>query len=421
MKRIIIFLLVCIISYPLSAQRGLEKKLSGVVNPDELVTLSASIPFDQAVEILSEVSQKISGKRIVTIAGFTEPIGIEILSQPYLRAMTVMVQYNNLMFEEKEEVIIIKRKSDVTQTLTPDIYAPVTEREVKITGLFFEANASEMNEKGINWQFLLSQGGLSIGSEILSFSEEKEQTEATTTTSMQATPEFTIGVNSEFTLGGFDGTAEGLFKFFETENLGEIIARPSIIVRDKNQGRIQIGSDISIKERDFAGNIIDRFYATGTIIEVTPYIYSEEGVDYVLLKLRTERSSAEPDVVSTEIRKTQASTEVLMLDGEEIVIGGLYVNEELTVRRGIPILKDLPWWFFGIRYLAGYDQVSVNKKEIIILIKAEIIPTLKERIAQKKEGNLIKDQLAEDEAEINKYRLKPLTKDQDEEEPEERN
>ena len=60
-------------------------------------------------------------------------------------------------------------------------------------------------------------------------------------------------------MGDWDGTATALFKFFESEELGEIIASPSIKVRDKNKGRIQIGSDISIKQKDFAGNVNDVF------------------------------------------------------------------------------------------------------------------------------------------------------------------
>ena len=59
-----------------------------------------------------------------------------------------------------------------------------------------------------------------------------------------------------------------MFRFFEREGLGEIISSPNIVVRDKKQGRIQVGSDFSIQTRDFAGNTIEKFYPTGTIIEV---------------------------------------------------------------------------------------------------------------------------------------------------------
>jgi type IV pilus assembly protein PilQ len=211
-------------------------------------------------------------------------------------------------------------------------------------------------------------------------------------------------------MGDWDGTATALFKFFETEELGEIIASPSIKVRDKNKGRIQIGSDISIKQKDFAGNVTDVFISTGTIIEVIPHLYSEDGVDYVLLKIDVERSSATPGQITTEIFKQTASTEVLMLNGEETVIGGLFVNEDISTRRGIPFLKDLPWWVFGIRYLTGYDAESTSKKEVVILIKTEIIPTLKERLTHDK-VNVIKEEIKSQNAFIENYKFKAKSDD----------
>ncbi|MCB0753775.1 MAG: hypothetical protein KDC52_20040, partial [Ignavibacteriae bacterium] len=143
---------------------------------------------------------------------------------------------------------------------------------------------------------------------------------------------------------------------------------------------------------------------------VTPYIYTEENQDYMLLKVSAERSSALPGEITTEIKKTVVSTDLLMLHGEEKVIGGLFVNEEINVRQGIPILKDLPWWMFGIRYLTGYDKMSVNKKEVIILLHCELVPTLKERVAQKKE-NEIEKQIIEDHEALQKYKLKPFRDD----------
>jgi type IV pilus assembly protein PilQ len=95
----------------------------------------------------------------------------------------------------------------------------------------------------------------------------------------------------------------------------------------------------------------------------------------------------------------------MMLSGEEKVIGGLFVNEEINVRQGIPILKDLPWWVFGIRYLTGYDKKQVTKKEVIIMLQAELVPTIKERVAQKKENELEK-QIIEDHENLRKYKIK---------------
>ncbi|MFB3057395.1 MAG: type II secretion system protein GspD, partial [Ignavibacteriaceae bacterium] len=217
--------------------------------------------------------------------------------------------------------------------------------------------------------------------------------------------EFNLGIASDFSVGSFFGQATALFRFFETEGLGEIISSPSIIVRDKSKGSIQIGSDFSVRTRDFAGNTVEKFFPTGTIIEVTPYIHNEEGLDYILLDILVERSSFSQNETTTEIRKTNATTQVVMLDGEETVLGGLFVNEEAVVRNGIPFLKDLPWWVFGIRYLTGSDETITRKKELIILLKAELIPTLKERFAHPDTRNIIKSQIERDRERIKYFKL----------------
>jgi type IV pilus assembly protein PilQ len=100
-----------------------------------------------------------------------------------------------------------------------------------------------------------------------------------------------------------------------------------------------------------------------------------------------------------------------MISGEEKVIGGLFVNEEINVRQGIPFLKDLPWWFFGIRYLTGYERKQISKKEVIILLQAELVPTLKERVAQRKE-NEIDNQIIEDHENLKKYKITPFREDE---------
>ncbi len=382
--RKIIALLTLLIAFPMFGQRNIEKRLSQYVNPNEIVTLAEHIPFDKAIEVLSKVSKLNTGKSIMLSGSYSEPIGIEITNMPYMRALNIIVNYHDMVYKEDADVILVMPEKSAASQKNKDVktYAAVNSREVKISALFFEANISDIKERGINWDLVLEKAGLNFGAKMVSFTSEVKEDGGS---SQAVAHEFVASDNkTKFDMGDFSGNITGAFKFFETNGLGELIARPNIIVRDGSKGRIQIGSDISIKERDFSGNLIDRFYSTGTIVEVVPFIYNEDGIDYVLLQLSAERSSADPGEVTTEIRKTVATTEVLMLNGEETIIGGLFTHEEVITRSGIPFLKDLPWWVFGIRYLAGADKTTIVKKEIIILIKLEIIPPLKERIAQKK-------------------------------------
>jgi general secretion pathway protein D len=291
--------------------------------------------------------------------------------------------------------------------LKKDVYAPIGEREVKISAVLFEANIDDLRERGINWEFLLSQSGISLGTKIITLQEQQQQQAASTTntTVVQKPPTYEINNSTNYTLGKWDGTATGLFRFLETNNLGQIIARPIITARDGVEGKTQIGNDFSIKERDFAGNLIDKFYPTGTIITATPHIFNEQGITYVLLKLSIERSSVvSRDALSTNVSKNTVATDVLLLDGEETAIGGLFENQEISLRRGIPFLKDLPWWVFGIRYLTGYDSDEIVRKEVIMLIKAELLPSLKDRIQKIKEDSALQDIRQENSDRMEKYK-----------------
>ncbi|MGB2869346.1 MAG: hypothetical protein WBD36_12905, partial [Bacteroidota bacterium] len=184
-------------------------------------------------------------------------------------------------------------------------------------------------------------------------------------------------------------------KIFESEQFGEVIARPQVTVRSGSPGRVQIGQDFSVKQKDFSGNITDQFFSTGTILLVKPRIFTVGNLQFIDLSVNVERSNVTPGEVSTIINKTNATSSLTLLNGEESYVGGLYTNEESTVREGIPLLKDLPWWFFGLRYLFGYDAKTVTRKELLVIIKAELVPLVEDRAAQKVARDVQQDKLKE--------------------------
>ncbi|MDP2304226.1 MAG: hypothetical protein Q8N03_17590 [Ignavibacteria bacterium] len=396
MKTLLIFIFTfCLFIYP---QTTLEKNLRGYTSPDEVITLSANIPFSQAIELLSTISELKTGRKIVSTITRNEPIGLEIKSLQYEKALLLIVQYAGLVYDMNENVIVVKKRAEPKEIEDKNTYAESSTREVKISAVFIEIDVTKARQRGINWTFLLGDKNSEFGGTVRTTGEilsTDNQSSASSTTQNQLSTDFNLTTNSTFQAGSFVGNALSLFRFLENENIGEVIASPNITVRDRQPGRIQVGSDISIKQRDFSGNIIESFFSTGSIIKVTPYIYNEDSLEFVLLDLDVERSSGFPSEVSTEIKKTTAKTQVLMLDGEETMIGGLFLNEEQKTRVGIPFLKDLPWWVLGIRYLTGSDQTSVIKKELVILIKLELLPMLRDRIKFPLESNVLENSLNE--------------------------
>ncbi len=164
MKFPVILILLLIIIYPLNAQQDLEKKLSGEYNPLELVSISQYASFDQAVKMLSAVSELVSGKSIVSTVQISSPIGVEIKKMPYLDALNLIVNTENLMYEDKEGSIVIKMKGKTEEEkIDEDTYADLDAREVKISAIFFEADIQNSLDRGIDWDWLLSKDGVTVG------------------------------------------------------------------------------------------------------------------------------------------------------------------------------------------------------------------------------------------------------------------
>jgi type IV pilus assembly protein PilQ len=66
---------------------------------------------------------------------------------------------------------------------------------------------------------------------------------------------------------------------------------------------------------------------------------------------------------------------------------------------------DLPWWVFGIRYLTGYDQTIETKKELVILLKMELLPTLQERFENPQWDNVLHKALNDGDNQIKYYKF----------------
>ncbi len=335
--------------------------------PEELVTISETTTLRVAFTILNQVAMSTEGKVIVDPAHHEGTVGVAINQLPWRDALELILRANGLWYTEDERGIEI---------IEPEKGPPEGEadldqgsREVRIEAVFFEADRQFLRESGIDWT-AIKDGMITIRA-------------SSRFGSMVSEPMISAGVDGELDLGAVRVDVMSLFNFLESKDKGEIIAQPAVTVRDGGKGRIQVGQDFSIKTTDFAGNTIDNFFSTGTILEVSPRLYKDGDVEFLHLDIEVERSSASPDAVSTVVNKIAASSSVLLLSGESTVIGGLYSTSREVTRKGVPILKDLPPWVLGLRYLFGYNRTEIHHKELIILIRAELLPSLPDRKKEK--------------------------------------
>ena len=379
---IIAFVALCVGPARMNAQEGGSpadrRGIKGYTSPQELVSIAPTTPFDRALTIISEVSKRFTGKIVIDSEHRTFPIKLDIQGMQWHDALEAICRKNDLWYNEYENYIQISSPTNDARGGQGGLLpgggigfhqepANLSSREVKIYAYFLEVNLSKLDEVGLNWNFMKSTKDVSVASSFGGADKVSDNI-------------FSTSVTPKVSFANIDLLA----KVFSNYNLGEILSGPQVIVRSGEEGRIQVGQDFSIRERDFAGNLIDKFYSAGTIITVTPQVITEQGVSFIHLRVEVERSDVTPGAISTIVNRTKANTNLLLLDGEETIIGGLYSHTINTTRSGIPFLKDLPWYVLGLRYLFGYNRDEIQKKELSILMKAELVPTIQERIAQKK-------------------------------------
>lgn len=371
-------------------------------NPDEIVTFDRFTSYVDAIEIISQFVQEFEKKFIVDRSNYTGQIGVSLPPMHWKDALRYILEVQNLQLNEQLDYYEIVRPV-ITPTqagqrgaqptaqagvLATDDMASLNSREIRINATFFEGNRRALQEVGIDWSTLTTNAPANVndftsGGEALPSTAFSNQFVSVNSVNASQVSQnvFNALVNFGEVAGGV--RVQALFSAFESNNLGNVLATPSIKVIEGKEGRIQVGQDFSIKQRDFAGNVTDQFFNTGTILTVTPTVITNSDTSFIYLEVAVEQSSAQPDAVSTIISKRVATTDILLINGEATAIAGLYRTEETSVRRGVPILKDLPPWFFGLRYLFGYNSDDYLENELVILIQAELERPLRERIANK--------------------------------------
>jgi general secretion pathway protein D len=384
-------------------------------NPDEMIAFDRRTTFTEAIDVLNQFAQDYEDKFIIDKTGYSGPIGVTLPAMHWRDALDYILRVQNFVAFEEADLyeIVTKEEADAQQQVqrrgeesapgaaTPgrpdsDLLINTGTREIRINATFFEGSKRALREIGVDWSTLTSgipenlsdlvnQEGGGGGSSDGQFPTAEFENSFVNINARGAQNVSQNVFNSIVNFGevGSSGIeVQALFSAFEADNLGQILATPSVKVMNGEQGRIQVGEDFSIKQRDFAGNVTDQFFSTGTILEVTPQIVEYADTTLIYLEIQAERSSAQPDPVSTVISKQTAETHALLLDGESTVIAGLYRTEEAKVRRGIPILKDLPGWFFGLKYLFGYNSSDIQENELIVLLQAELEDPISARFAR---------------------------------------
>lgn len=374
-----------------------------------------NVPWDQAFDIVlkSKGLDKIMEGNVVRVAP-AEKIRQE--KEAKLAAMkaqekleTLEIRYVPINYANADELeaqvknVLSDRGSVTSEARTntliiKDIQAGLESAEDLITKLdtpipqvliearIVEASTSFARDLGIQWGVDYQAGGSTTTTDTFGSTSTSGQTPPSATT----TPPFATrhGAGSyavDLPATGTAGTLGALgfilgragnnplildlrLSAGEQEGRLRTISRPRIITMDNKEAKIEQGESIPFETVSASGTATT-FIDANLSLTVTPHITPDGSV---LMKIKASRNSIGTFRTSSgepSINKKEASTEVLVSDGETTVIGGIVVSDKSETDKGVPFLKEIPLlgWLFKSK------SQSDSQTELLIFITPTII------------------------------------------------
>jgi type IV pilus assembly protein PilQ len=371
---------------------AIDKDVSGRVT----LTLDKPVPWDQVLDLVLRMNQlgKVYEDNIIRIATLStlkdeeelkaakiaaaqesiqqekalEPLITEYIAVNYSNATTeILPHVKNILTPERGTVSVDTRNNQIILTDTADKVWQVKEivkRIDKVTPqVIIEARIAEVNtdvssEFGFDWD-------LAVGP---SDSDFLDGTLAGDMAMNFPAPAASSSIGFNFAkLSGTPVVLNARLNALEINGEGKIISSPKIVTLDNKKAKIKQGIEYPYLERDDTGGSSVSFKDIDLLLEVTPHVTPDNRVSMEIMITKNDIDSITNGVPS--LSTNEAETELLVNDGDTIVIGGIMKTRKTTGSRGFPWLSKIPvlGWFFKT------EIDSKESSELLIFITPKIV------------------------------------------------
>ncbi len=158
----------------------------------------------------------------------------------------------------------------------------------------------------------------------------------------------------------------------QAEGRGEIISSPRVITANQKEASIEQGVEVPYQEAASSGAATIAFKKAVLSLKVTPQITPD---NRIILDLNVKKDSVGQVVVASggvnvpSIDTREITTQVLVNDGQTVVLGGILETERRQTERKVPYLGDIP----GLGILFKTTARTNNKDELLIFVTPKIL------------------------------------------------
>ena len=153
----------------------------------------------------------------------------------------------------------------------------------------------------------------------------------------------------------------------QLEGRGEVISNPRVVTANQKEATIEQGTEIPYQEASSSGATSTSFKKAVLSLRVTPQITPD---DRVIMDLEVNQDTVGQEfsgIPSVDTR--QVSTQVLVDNGDTVVLGGIYEQTKREDVEKVPFFGDLPY----LSWLFKTTSVRDDKRELIIFVTPRIL------------------------------------------------
>ncbi|MEC9314905.1 MAG: type IV pilus secretin PilQ, partial [Pseudomonadota bacterium] len=153
----------------------------------------------------------------------------------------------------------------------------------------------------------------------------------------------------------------------QAEGKGEVISTPRVITSNQQQATIEQGTEIPYQEATSSGATNVSFKEAVLKLDVTPQITPDDRIVMDLEVSKDEVGEVFLGVPSIDTRSVK--TQVLVDNGETVVLGGIYEQSTSDNIERVPFFGDLPYVGFLFKNTAKEDR----KRELLVFVTPKIV------------------------------------------------
>lgn len=154
---------------------------------------------------------------------------------------------------------------------------------------------------------------------------------------------------------------------YESDGQAEVVSQPRVVTADRQTASIKSGEEIPYQEASSSGATSVSFKEAVLSLEVTPQITPDDKIIMDLVVNQDSRGEITEGIPS--INTNSVTTQVLVGNGETVVLGGIFQSEVATTVIKTPFLGDIP--YLG-RLFKRTERIN-ERSELLIFITPKII------------------------------------------------